>query len=260
MKGAASAASRAVGGVASSGTAGGAASLGRREVACGLPINGKAVTGASRSPKIEMKESFDITNKKNRVYISWLINKYSKQQFGRNDDQFAMQVKAFMLFMIGAYILSDNSGDTVDPQYMSILSDIDSIRTYAWGAASLVNLHLALERFKKGSIKKCMSGLVFPLMISASLTVEMLHSELKWPAVRRIAILSWKRKKLIWLPFSCMCIFAWNIRFLFGKLNLVVDNVCVLICRISTGFGVTVNVVKPTKGSTVAIFGLDYWC
>nr|GMD30506.1 serine/threonine-protein phosphatase 7 long form homolog [Ipomoea batatas] len=79
-----------------------------------------------------MKESFDITNKKNRVYISWLINKYNKQQFGRNDDQFAIQVKAFMLYMIGAYILSDNSGDTVYPQYMSILSDIDSIRTYAW--------------------------------------------------------------------------------------------------------------------------------
>nr|GMD33747.1 hypothetical protein Iba_chr09cCG5530 [Ipomoea batatas] len=52
------------------------------------------------------------------------------------------------------------------------------------GAVSLVNLHLALECFKKGSIKKYMSGLVFPLMISASLIVEKLHSELKWPAVR----------------------------------------------------------------------------
>ncbi|XP_031120917.1 alcohol dehydrogenase 1-like isoform X2 [Ipomoea triloba] len=34
------------------------------------------------------------------------------------------------------------------------------------------------------------------------------------------------------------------------------DKVCVLSCGISTGFGATVNVAKPTKGSTVAIFGL----
>ncbi|KAG1369984.1 Alcohol dehydrogenase 1 [Cocos nucifera] len=34
------------------------------------------------------------------------------------------------------------------------------------------------------------------------------------------------------------------------------DKVCVLSCGISTGFGATVNVAKPAKGSTVAIFGL----
>ncbi|GMP79683.1 hypothetical protein CsSME_00035132 [Camellia sinensis var. sinensis] len=34
------------------------------------------------------------------------------------------------------------------------------------------------------------------------------------------------------------------------------DKVCVLSCGISTGFGTTVNVAKPKKGSTVAVFGL----
>ncbi|XP_051129558.1 alcohol dehydrogenase 1 [Andrographis paniculata] len=34
------------------------------------------------------------------------------------------------------------------------------------------------------------------------------------------------------------------------------DIVCVLSCGISTGFGATVNVAKPTKGSTVVVFGL----
>ncbi|CAN6458574.1 unnamed protein product [Victoria cruziana] len=34
------------------------------------------------------------------------------------------------------------------------------------------------------------------------------------------------------------------------------DKVCVLSCGISTGFGATVNVAKPKKGQTVAIFGL----
>ncbi|XP_028088572.1 alcohol dehydrogenase-like [Camellia sinensis] len=34
------------------------------------------------------------------------------------------------------------------------------------------------------------------------------------------------------------------------------DKVCVLSCGISTGFGATVNVAKPKKGSTVAVFGL----
>ncbi|KAI8531457.1 hypothetical protein RHMOL_Rhmol11G0138500 [Rhododendron molle] len=34
------------------------------------------------------------------------------------------------------------------------------------------------------------------------------------------------------------------------------DKVCILSCGISTGFGATVNVAKPTKGSTVAVFGL----
>ncbi|GKV31055.1 hypothetical protein SLEP1_g39796 [Rubroshorea leprosula] len=34
------------------------------------------------------------------------------------------------------------------------------------------------------------------------------------------------------------------------------DKVCVLICGISTGLGATLNVAKPTKSSTVAVFGL----
>ncbi|KAE8646201.1 hypothetical protein Csa_016806 [Cucumis sativus] len=34
------------------------------------------------------------------------------------------------------------------------------------------------------------------------------------------------------------------------------DIVCVLSCGISTGLGATLNVAKPTKGSSVAIFGL----
>lgn len=34
------------------------------------------------------------------------------------------------------------------------------------------------------------------------------------------------------------------------------DKVCVLSCGISTGLGATLNVAKPKKGSSVAIFGL----
>ncbi|KAJ9675159.1 hypothetical protein PVL29_024206 [Vitis rotundifolia] len=34
------------------------------------------------------------------------------------------------------------------------------------------------------------------------------------------------------------------------------DKVCILSCGISTGLGATLNVAKPTKGSTVAVFGL----
>ncbi|XP_022857900.1 alcohol dehydrogenase 2-like, partial [Olea europaea var. sylvestris] len=34
------------------------------------------------------------------------------------------------------------------------------------------------------------------------------------------------------------------------------DKICVLSCGISTGLGATLNVAKPKKGSSVAIFGL----
>lgn len=34
------------------------------------------------------------------------------------------------------------------------------------------------------------------------------------------------------------------------------DKVCIMSCGFSTGFGATVNVAKPKKGQTVAIFGL----
>ncbi|KAL0325433.1 UNVERIFIED_CONTAM: Alcohol dehydrogenase 2 [Sesamum radiatum] len=37
------------------------------------------------------------------------------------------------------------------------------------------------------------------------------------------------------------------------------DKVCVLSCGISTGLGATLNVAKPTKGSSVAVFGLGRW-
>ncbi|XP_058095279.1 alcohol dehydrogenase 1-like [Magnolia sinica] len=38
--------------------------------------------------------------------------------------------------------------------------------------------------------------------------------------------------------------------------NAPLDKVCVVSCGISTGLGATLNVAKPPKGSTVAIFGL----
>ncbi|KAF2296608.1 hypothetical protein GH714_000544 [Hevea brasiliensis] len=43
-----------------------------------------------------------------------------------------------------------------------------------------------------------------------------------------------------------------------GNINPLapLDKVCVLSCGISTGLGATLNVAKPPKGSTVAIFGL----
>ncbi|GKF57033.1 alcohol dehydrogenase 1A [Tanacetum coccineum] len=34
------------------------------------------------------------------------------------------------------------------------------------------------------------------------------------------------------------------------------DKVCVLSCGISTGLSATLNVAKPKKGSSVAVFGL----
>ncbi|KAK6938318.1 Alcohol dehydrogenase, N-terminal [Dillenia turbinata] len=43
-----------------------------------------------------------------------------------------------------------------------------------------------------------------------------------------------------------------------AKINPIapLDKVCVLSCGISTGLGATLNVAKPPKGSTVAVFGL----
>ncbi|XP_058099824.1 alcohol dehydrogenase 1-like [Magnolia sinica] len=43
-----------------------------------------------------------------------------------------------------------------------------------------------------------------------------------------------------------------------AKINPVasLDKVCVLSCGISTGLGATLNVVEPTRRSTVAVFGL----
>ncbi|KAJ4978184.1 hypothetical protein NE237_008964 [Protea cynaroides] len=37
------------------------------------------------------------------------------------------------------------------------------------------------------------------------------------------------------------------------------DKVCVLSCGISTSLRATLNVAKPTKGSTVAVFGSGAW-
>ncbi|KAK6924241.1 Alcohol dehydrogenase-like, C-terminal [Dillenia turbinata] len=56
--------------------------------------------------------------------------------------------------------------------------------------------------------------------------------------------------------FTSLChtdVYFWE-----AKINpeAPLDKVCVLSCGISTGLGATLNVAKPRKGSTVAIFGL----
>ncbi|CAK8537271.1 unnamed protein product [Lathyrus sativus] len=48
------------------------------------------------------------------------------------------------MLLIGLFLCPDASGNDIHPMYLALLNDIDKIRTYSWGSATLSHLYQSL--------------------------------------------------------------------------------------------------------------------
>ncbi|KAL6212137.1 hypothetical protein ACLB2K_017358 [Fragaria x ananassa] len=78
--------------------------------------------------------------------------------------------RAYLLYVIGSFIVPDKTRRSVDVMFLEQLKDIDKIGTFAWGAALLAHLHVELETASESSL----AGHSYSLMIWAFLHIPKL--------------------------------------------------------------------------------------
>ncbi|KAK1570326.1 hypothetical protein Q3G72_000203 [Acer saccharum] len=121
----------------------------------GLPIDGKPVTGIVKDIRSLFLEAFNIdTNefdKRNspiidkRIKLAWLKRHFSTMDVTREDARWLPYIRAYVLYIIGSYIIVDSTGSCVHSRYLILLLNLTQVGSYAWGAAALASFYARLS-------------------------------------------------------------------------------------------------------------------
>lgn len=113
----------------------------------GLRVDGKVVTGRSElSWKYDclplLGEVPDSKGKKgNRFKITWLKKFLKNIPNEPSDDQLIQYSRAYILYLIGTFLMPNKSSDQVHMKYVDILRDLTEVGEYSWGSAILATLY-----------------------------------------------------------------------------------------------------------------------
>ncbi|XP_028112212.1 protein MAIN-LIKE 2-like [Camellia sinensis] len=77
----------------------------------------------------------------NSVRLEWLRSQFAGVTDSDPEEAIQCASRAYLLFLLGCTLFSDNSGGRVPVVYLGLLMDLGSIHTYAWGAAALAFLY-----------------------------------------------------------------------------------------------------------------------
>ncbi|KAK9289288.1 hypothetical protein L1049_017764 [Liquidambar formosana] len=78
--------------------------------------------------------------------LRWLSQHFSKfpQQVGKHTREY--HSRAYILYLFGAILFTDSSGDTVLLMFLPLLDNLELVHLYSWGSATLAWLHRSLCR------------------------------------------------------------------------------------------------------------------
>ncbi|CAK8537781.1 unnamed protein product [Lathyrus sativus] len=117
----------------------------------GLPINSKAVNGLT-NPRGSMIEELlgveptpsDLRSQK--LLLSWLKKLYREITLTVYSPEILKikKTRIYVMLLIGLFLCPDASGNAIHPMYLVLLDDIDKIKTYSWGSATLSHLYQSL--------------------------------------------------------------------------------------------------------------------
>lgn len=134
----------------------------------GLPIDGEAVTGVEGNPiQLSVKYLGETLceGKRGAIKLSTLKNRFRNVPAKTDSSELTYYIRAYLLYVLGTAILPDKSGSLVPTIYLPLLEDIKKVHYYAWGAALLAHLHVALANCKKQGSQSIM-GHTFSLLVS----------------------------------------------------------------------------------------------
>ncbi|KAJ4957558.1 hypothetical protein NE237_024669 [Protea cynaroides] len=113
----------------------------------GLPIVGKPVIGSQVDGERECISCFGVVPALYEHKKGLKLNVL--KDLAENGDSFEHRVRAAALLVIGSIIAPDTSNRCVNAFYCPLVQNINEIRDFAWGEATLVNLYYGLRMFKE---------------------------------------------------------------------------------------------------------------
>ena len=74
------------------------------------------------------------------VRLEWLRGRFSNISEEDGEDMIDCAVRAYLLYLLGCTLFTEKSGTRVLIIYLTLLTDLELVRTYAWAATSLAYL------------------------------------------------------------------------------------------------------------------------
>ncbi|RWR76121.1 serine/threonine-protein phosphatase 7 long form isoform X1 [Cinnamomum micranthum f. kanehirae] len=88
------------------------------------------------------------------VRLEWLRGRFSYITDEDEDDMIDCAVRAYLLYLLGCTLFLDKSGIRVPIIYLTLLTDLERVNTYAWGAAALAYLYRQLGLATRHEVKQ----------------------------------------------------------------------------------------------------------
>ncbi|CAB4301979.1 unnamed protein product [Prunus armeniaca] len=131
----------------------------------GMPIDGRPVIGRIGKTETLFLNAFGINPPPEsldggRIRLSWLRENYSNNPVRPDEDGWAHYLRAYLMYVIGSYIIPDDCTGLVSAQYLGLLDNLQEVGSYAWGAAAWASLYNSLDR-------GIVNGLAYALMVFA---------------------------------------------------------------------------------------------
>ncbi|XP_026423486.1 protein MAIN-LIKE 1-like [Papaver somniferum] len=128
----------------------------------GLPINGKRVSGEVFDAREQFERIFGYKPLKGDAImdVNGNINLSALKKLYRNigndsvelTEEVRQHICAYMLYHLHCFVVPELDGKA-STRYLPLLSDVTNIHQYAWGAASLANLHAELACIQEKQFK-----------------------------------------------------------------------------------------------------------
>ncbi|XP_019450702.1 PREDICTED: serine/threonine-protein phosphatase 7 long form homolog [Lupinus angustifolius] len=118
----------------------------------GIPIEGEVVTGVTSTDWeelcIQLLGVVSVGNELmgQRVKLTWLERTFRDLPENANEVVIEQHARAFILRMIGGFLMPDTSGNRVHLMYLPLLEDLTETFQYSWGSAVLACLYRGLCR------------------------------------------------------------------------------------------------------------------
>ncbi|XP_028122207.1 protein MAIN-LIKE 2-like [Camellia sinensis] len=130
----------------------------------GLPIVGKFMRKLSERRAIALVvntleiDEQEVTHEMysagdNSVRLEWLRAYFHNVTDNDSMERIACVDRAYLLFLLGCSLFSDKTGTRVPVVYLSLLSNLTTVSSYAWGAAALAYLYRQMGYASRSDVK-----------------------------------------------------------------------------------------------------------
>jgi hypothetical protein len=78
------------------------------------------------------------------VQLTWIESLFDLMPADPTQEQLIQQLRIYLFYLFGKILFLDTSGDRVHTMYLPLLEDVQTIKSYSWGAAVLALLYRGL--------------------------------------------------------------------------------------------------------------------